>query len=52
MGPQYPNYEITQYGINNELRMVVHEANGCDSQYFGHTCILDQLIEYGFVKAK
>ena len=47
---QYPKYEITQHG-NNELKMIVQEANGADYRSYGHIDILDQLIAYDFLKS-
>ena len=49
---QYPKYEITQYGENNELRMVVRKSKGVEYHSYNHEAVLDQLIAYGFVKVK
>ena len=49
---QFPRYELAQYGENNEVKMVVQEANGVEDSFYGHTCVLNQLIACDFVKVK
>ena len=49
---QYPKYEIST-SSNGVLEMAVQKSKGVDYYYsYGNEDILDQLIEYDFVKIK